>query len=161
MARVPTPLHLLDTKKNKCNRKDLEVREKSEPKIKSNKMTPPKSLSFDAKKEWKTIIKLYGELDLPIFNDLDKNALEVYCEYMAIFKATKKEYEDEGGQAVDEYGRRNKKLDVMKECAMMCHKYGNLLLLDPTSRARLGVIAQKKNKEDRLKSDMDDLLDNL
>lgn len=160
MPRVPIPFSVIDKKKNFMTKGEIEAREKNEPKIKSDKMTPPKSLSYDAKKEWKAIIKLYKELDIPIFNDLDKNALEVYCEYMALFKNTKKEFEDEGGKAVD-YNLKNKKLDVMKECAMMCHKYGNILLLDPTSRARMGVIAEKKHNDKKLKNDMDELLDNL
>lgn len=42
------------------------------------KLTPPKWLSEGAKKEWRRIVKLYRELDVPILNDLDKTALTAY-----------------------------------------------------------------------------------
>lgn len=85
-GRKPRPLKLVDNGKNRHTKDTMENRENGEPTGCSDKLKPPKSLSPEAKKEWKRVVKLYRQLDTPIINDLDISALAAYCESVAIYQ---------------------------------------------------------------------------
>ena len=65
-GRKPRPLKLVDNGKNRHTKDTMENRENGEPTGCSDKLKPPKSLSPEAKKEWKRVVKLYRQLDTPI-----------------------------------------------------------------------------------------------
>ena len=139
------PNSLIDFRKQHYTSKEKEARQNAEPNINSNKLTPPKSLTKEGKKEWQKIIKLYKELNIPIFNDLDKNSLEVYCETVVLYRQFKEDIDKNGMK--DMFGKVNPNFQAMNNCATLMLKYSSQLLLDPTSRARMGAIASKKAKE--------------
>ncbi len=122
----------------------------NEPKVKSNKLRCPSHLSDDAKKEWKRIVGIYAELDTPLLNDLDINALEVYCEAVVTYRKAMQKVRETAEvytSRVDPKPRKNPWLTVANDAAMQIKKYGEILLLDPVSRARVSLTkAVSKNR---------------
>jgi P27 family predicted phage terminase small subunit len=151
-GRKPYPLQIIDATndKNRYTKEVLASRAKNEPKIKSNFMRCPTHLSDDAKKEWRRIVKLYGEFEQPLLSDLDVNALEVYCEAVVTYrKAMLKVHETAEVYTSSADRNRPKKnpwMTIANEAAATIKKYGEVLLLDPVSRARAGM-AKKENEE--------------
>jgi len=132
---------------NRLTKDELAKRKKYEPKIKSNYLTCPAHLSNDARKEWRRIVKLYGEIEQPILTDLDCNALEIYCEALVTYrKAMQKVRETSeiyASKSDQNRPRKNPWLMIANEAAMHIKKYGEILLLDPVSRARVGIAKAK------------------
>lgn len=150
-GRNPRPFQIVEklNDKNRLTKDELEKRKKHEPHIKSNKLRCPVHLSADAKKEWKKLVKLYGEIEEPILSDLDCNALEIYCESLVTYrKAMQKVRETSevyADRAKQNEPKKNPWLTVANESAIQIKKYGEILLLDPISRARIGV-AKARNE---------------
>lgn len=152
-GRKPYPYEVMKATNdhNRLTKKTLEAREKNEPKIKSAKLRCPKHLSEDAKIEWKRIVKLYREFDAPILNDLDINALEVYCEALVTYRKAINMVRQTAEVAKfkgDDKQRKNPWLTVANEAANQIKKYGEILLLDPVSRARVGLAKSKQEDEE-------------
>lgn len=149
-GRKPMPFSLVDNKKSKISNAELEKRENA-PIVCSNAMRPPTHLSAEAKKEWKKIIKLYKELELPIINDLDKNSMEIYCNAIVMYRRALNAVERAGAVALHPKSGLpviNPWHNIMKIAAETCQKYSAVLLLDPISRARIGVANAKAEKID-------------
>lgn len=94
-------------------------------------------------------MSLYRELKDPILSDLDCNALEIYCEsYVTYKKAIQKvrETSEVYNSKNDPRPRKNPWLTIANDAAIQVKKYGELLLLDPVSRARVGLV-KKPEKE--------------
>ncbi len=133
-------------KKQRLTKDELNKRKKFEPKIQSNFLECPDHISDDAKIEWHKIVALYGELDQQILCDLDSNALEVYCNALVTYrKATLKVMETSEVYAKkgDSTPRKNPWKRIADEAAEQMKKYGELLLLNPVSRARIGIARAK------------------
>jgi len=146
----PVELMVLTNDKNRLTKKEIESRRKNEPKINSAKLKCPSHLSPEAKKEWKRIVKLYRELDKPIVTDLDVNALEIYCEAIVTYRKAMEKVRETSEVYVSRRDNRPKKnpwLTVANEAALQVKKYGELLLLDPVSRARAGMVKTDEEKE--------------
>lgn len=148
-GRRAYPMQLIDSKakEQKLGRTKLENRRKNEVKVKSCELKCPEHLSDNAKEEWERIVTLYRELEQPIITDLDVNALEIYCESMVTYRNVMKNvkegsevYEDEKGVKMNPY------LKVANQMAELIKKYGEILLLDPVSRARVGVAKAKQQE---------------
>jgi len=150
-GRKPYPIALVKATNDKqhATKKELAERAKNEPRIDSAKLTCPKHLNEVSKKEWRRIVKLYKQLDTPIVTDLDKTALEVYCENFSIFRTAMQEikdsallYKDKSGEA-----RRNPYVLIANQASDQMKKYGEILLLDPVSRARSSLAKNKKPED--------------
>ena len=81
---------------------------------------------------------------------MDQNALEIYCEAVVTYqKAMAKVRETAEVYASKQDNNRPKKnpwLTVANDASDQIKKYGEILLLDPVSRARVGLA--KANEED-------------
>jgi P27 family predicted phage terminase small subunit len=151
-GRKPYPFQIMESTndKNRLTKDELSKREKYEPKVKSNYLTCPLHLSEDAKKEWRRIVKLYGEIKEPILTDLDCNALEIYCESLMTYRKAMQKVRETSevytSKSDQNKPRKNPWLTVANEAAVQIKKYGEILLLDPVSRARVGI-AKAKDEE--------------
>ena len=149
-GRKPYPMSMITaTNKQHEGKKALAERTKNEPKLDSARLTCPSHLNEESKKEWRRIVKLYKQLDNPIVTDLDRNALEVYCENFSIFRQAHREikasallYKDRAGEA-----RRNPYVIIANQASDQMKKYGEVLLLDPVSRARSSLTQNKKPED--------------
>ena len=138
----------LKNKKLKCKNDFVEARERNEPKIKTMNLRCPKHLPLGAQKEWRRIVKLYKELDKPIINDLDLTTLEVYCVEVDRYNiAIQKVQETSEVIKINGQAKINPWLKVANDASEKIRKFGELLLLDPVSRARVGL-AKAKQEED-------------
>jgi P27 family predicted phage terminase small subunit len=152
MGRKPYPIALMEATngKNRLTKNKIEERKKNEPIIDSAKLTCPKHLGEVAKKEWRRIVKLYKSLDNPIVTDLDKNALEVYCVAFERFREAELCMQD--STMVFKSGpydepKRNPYIMIANQSADIMKKYGEILLLDPVSRARASLSTNKKPED--------------
>ncbi len=154
------PFELIDNKKAMFKKKDLEIREKVEPKIKSNNISCPGHLSKEAKKEWRKIIKLYKEMELPILNNLDRNALEVYCETLVSYRNALVEIRNSKEIITTITGRvmKNPWCEIADKAATTLKQYGSMLLLDPISRAKIGTVSAAAKKLELENDPMEKLL---
>lgn len=137
--------------KNRLTKSALAGREKGQPNIKSSKLWCPQHMCDDAKKEWRRIVELYKELQDPIINDLDLASLEIYCESLVTYRrAMAKVRETAEVYASKPDANRPKKnpwLSVANDAAVLVKKYGEVLLLDPVSRARVGMAKAKEQPD--------------
>lgn len=151
-GRKPYPFTVMESTndKNRLTKKDLETRKKNEPRINSAVLKCPQHISDEAKKEWRRIVKLYKELDKPILSDLDVNALEIYCEALVTYRKAMAKVRETAEVYMNKSENKPKKnpwLTVANEAATQIKKYGEILLLDPVSRARAGMV-KKDDKEE-------------
>lgn len=146
----------VNAKEQKTGKKRIDGRKKNEPKIQSNKLSCPKHLTDEAQKEWSRIVELYKELDQPIMTDLDTNALEIYCEALVTYrKAMVKVRETSEVYVSKQEGNKpkvNPWLRVANDAATQIKKYGEILLLDPVSRARVGLAKSKQEELDPMEA---------
>ena len=148
-GRKPYPAMIMESTndKNRLTKDELAKRKKYEPKVKSNYLTCPSHLSEEARKEWRRIVKLYGEIKQPILTDLDCNALEIYCEALVTYRKAMQKVRETSevytSKSDQNRPRKNPWLTIANEAAMHIKKYGEILLLDPVSRARVGIAKAK------------------
>ena len=148
-GRKPTPLKLVDNAKARHTKETLDGRQNGEPEGCTDKLTPPKTISSEAKKEWKRIVKLYRQLDAKIINDLDISTLMAYCESVAIYCRAQEEYQNRPLVYMNADGRpaENPYITIMRREGQNIAKYAEQLCLSPVGRARMGVAAAKKEAE--------------
>ena len=148
-GRKPTPLKLVDNAKARHTKETLDGRQNGEPEGCTDKLTPPKTISSEAKKEWKRIVKLYRQLDAKIINDLDISTLMAYCESVAIYRRSQEEYQNRPLVYMNADGRpaENPYITIMRREGQNIAKYAEQLCLSPVGRARMGVAAAKKETE--------------
>ena len=152
-GRKPYPYALMDANNDKARltRAELENRKKYEPKIRSNDLKCPRHLGEDAKGEWKKIVSHYEEMDQKILCDLDCTALEIYCNAVATYRKAMQKVNETSEiymKKGDPTPRKNPWLRVANEAAEQIRKYGELLLLNPVSRARVGVARAQPKEPD-------------
>ena len=144
----PAQIISLNNKRLKIKNETVQKRIKNEPKIESVNLKCPKSLSPEAQKEWKRIVKLYEEFTEPIICDLDVNVLQIYCEAFERYnKALVNITKSSEVVMISNTAKMNPWLRVANDAANIMRQYGELLLLDPVSRARVGL-AKTKTEED-------------
>ena len=142
---MPYEIAVLKNKKNRVTKAKLEQRKENQPTIKSNELICPEHLEPNVKKEWDRIIKLYGEIDQLLITDLDSNALEVYCESMITYRKAMKKIRDTSEVFKSNNDPKiNPWVRVANEAATLVKKYGEILLLDPVSRARVSMVEKEK-----------------
>jgi P27 family predicted phage terminase small subunit len=126
---------------NNKSKAQLAKRVKSEPKTISESLECPKRMTKEAQEEWKTLVALFKELSESLLGDLDRNALEIYCEAMVGYrKAMDKVHETSEVYKFRDELRINPWLKVAGDASAVVKKYGEMLLLDPVSRARVGSV---------------------
>ncbi len=144
---IPHVLMKATNDKQKLTKEELAKRKENEPRIQSNNLKCPAHLSDEAKKEWRRIVKLYRELSCFILCDLDSTTLEVYCNALVTYRAAVDKVEETAAVYVskrDSRPRKNPWQTVANEAAEQMRKYAEILLLNPVSRARVGVASAKK-----------------
>lgn len=148
-GRKPTPLKLVDNAKARHTKETMEGRQDGEPEGCTDKLTPPRTLSPDAKKEWRRVVKLYRQLNTKIINDLDVSTLSAYCESVAIYRRAQSEYQNKPLVYMNADGRpaENPYISIMRREGQNIAKYSEQLCLSPIGRARMGVAAAKKEAE--------------
>ena len=151
MARGRKP-HLTVVKDNEIDRHtkaELEARADGEVKGAEARLKPPRTLSPAAKKEWRRVVRLYRQLDAEVINDMDVNLLAVYCENVAIFQAAEARSQEQPLADFDAEGMRwieNPYLKIMDGAAKNIMKAAEQLCLSPVGRARMGVMAAKRER---------------
>lgn len=144
--------HLTVVKDNDVDRHtkaELEARAGGEVAGAEARLKPPRSLSPAAKKEWRRVVKLYRQLDHEVINDLDINLLATYCENVAIFQAAEAAYQEKPLTEFDSENMRwieNPYLKIMDGAGRNIMKAAEQLCLSPVGRARMGVMAAKKER---------------
>ena len=148
-GRKPRPFSVVDNKKNRYTKQEMQAREAAEPKGCSDMLEPPDELEGAALTEWNRVVKIYRELDSKILNDLDIATLSAYCESVAIYKQAQREYK-KGSLVIKDEGRikENPYLRIMRLEGANIAKYAEQLCLSPVGRARMGVMAAKKEVDD-------------
>ncbi len=136
---------------NRLTKEQIESRIVNEPKPKSFKLKTPDWISNEAKQEWKRLVKHFKEMDTKILSDLDTNALAIYCEavitYRKAIKKVRETSEVYTCKLEPNKPRKNPWLTVANEAAIQVKKYGEILCLDPVSRARVGLGMSKKEED--------------
>ena len=147
-GRRPHLTVLKDNSVDRHTKAELQARAEGEPTGASAKLVPPKELSSVARAEWRRVVKLYRQLDAEVINDLDLTVLATYCENVAIFKAAQIAYQSEPLTYYDNNGKRleNPNLKIMDTAGKTITRAAEQLLLSPVGRARMGVLAAKKQK---------------
>jgi P27 family predicted phage terminase small subunit len=152
-GRKPYPYEVIEggNEKDRYTKDELRSRRKNEPKMTGDaKLVCPSHLSDDAKKEWRRIRALYKNLSANILSDLDVNALEIYCESLATYRKAMLKVRETSEVVASKTDpgkpKKNPWLTVANEAAAQMKKYGESLLLDPVSRARVGL-AKKQDAE--------------
>jgi len=86
---------------------------------------------------------LYRELEEPIINDLDVHALEIYCETLVTYrKASQKVRETSEvytSRTDPSRPRINPWFSIAIDAANQLKKFSDILLMDPVSRAKVGL----------------------
>lgn len=150
MSRIATPISVLDNSKWHMTAEEMEARRAGEPTGAEDSLEPPKALSKDAKKEWKRLVELYRQLNIPILNNLDTGILAAYCESRAIYERAQKELKKDPSSIIwTEKGPvENPLIKILDKQGQLIAKYGEQLALSPVSRARIGIAKAKKELED-------------
>lgn len=150
-GRKPRPLALVDNATNRYTKEKMQAREDSEPRGCADLLEPPEELSPGALREWNRIVPLYRQLDAKILNDLDLMALAAYCESVSVYKSAQREYQKGKLVIKDSANGRiieNPYLRIMRLEGQNIAKYAEQLCLSPVGRARMGVMAAKKEVDD-------------
>ena len=158
-GRKPKPAEMTDAKKSKLNVKETEDRKKAESNIKASaNLTCPKSLSPEAQKEWRRLLRLYRKMQVNILSDLDVPVLSQYCEATAIWKAYQKQWKAMKDTNLGNY-ESLKTLDKirksMNDQSLVLIKLAEQLCITPLGRARMGIASALKPKENSLKDFME------
>ena len=147
-GRNARPIALVD-KKNHRTKAQIAARENGEPRGCEAKLTVPKSLSAEAKKEWKRVVRLYRQLDAEVLNDLDVDMLACYCEAVALYKAASAEMQ--GAPLTVETSKGdmvpNPLLKIIDKQSANIKTYGEQLCLTPVGRAKMGLAKAKREVE--------------
>lgn len=148
-GRKPQLTVVKDNARDRHTKAELNARREGEVCGATSKLTPPRELSKAAKKEWRRVVKLYRQLDAEVINDLDVNLLAAYCENVAIFKEAETRYQEEPLTQWDaESGKwiESPYLKILDNAAKNIMKAAEQLCLSPVGRARMGVLAAKKQR---------------
>ena len=147
VGRKPVSISVMDEGTKKGHSKEtLNLREQNEPGMCEESFVPPSDLSKGALKEWNRVVRLYRQLDRRVLNDLDQTLLASYCESTAAYKEAQRKYQTM--PLVDpDSGKENPYLKIMWREGANIAKYAEQLCLSPVGRARMGVLAAKREME--------------
>ena len=138
----------------KFPKKIVEKRERAEPKTTSasiKKLRCPARLNTVAQAEWRRLVGLYSEFEDDFMGGLDLSTLMVYCEQYATYTLAMGKLAETTivyKSSSKEDPKINPWLKVANEAADKMLRYGQILLLDPISRARMGLARVKAEELD-------------
>lgn len=147
-GRKPTPASLINPADHKRSKEEIESRASIEAGLKTTSLLKcPGYLSDGAKKEWRRVMKLYNKMDSDILCDLDRTAMIAYCEAVSMYNKAQETWVKYGEIVVSD-SNTQKELDkcrlIMKEQTKIITSLSEQLCLTPVGRARMGVMAGKK-----------------
>lgn len=127
--RKPTHLKLLEGNPGK---RSLPVNEPAPPR---ERPSAPRWLSNEARREWRYIVPRLDALGL--LTKIDRTALEVYCESVAIYRAAIEEIHERGVMVDGQKGTRvkNPAIQIQRDAARLISSYGRMFGLSPGDRA--------------------------
>lgn len=148
MAPKPRPALTVCTKTVHSSRAEQTDRVANTPKGCTAKLTPPRDLSPEARKEWNRVVRLYRQLNLPILNDLDLNLLAAYCTSCAIFHDAQRQLQEADLTVFGANGepKPNPLLAIIEKQGKLLAKYVEQLCLSPVGRARYALEATKAQR---------------
>lgn len=153
-GRKPIPGELIDPKKSKQSKDEIDKRRLIENSLKTtSKLSCPGHLSDDAKKEWRRIMRLYKQMESSILCDLDQTALSMYCEAVAIYKKAQTTWckvQQVLGANAKSQDVIDKCLDVMNRQIKVVSSLAEQLCLTPVGRARMGLMKSNIDAPDEL-----------
>ena len=131
----------------------MEARENVEKRLRTeNNLTCPRTLSPEAQKEWRRVMRLYRKMDAKILNDLDIPALSMYCEAVAQWKEAQSQWA-KLGKLISSDPKTQKVLDkirtIMNDQTKVITSLAEQLCLSPVGRARFGIGIANKSKEEQ------------
>lgn len=167
MGRPPVPAELQDPRKKKTSISDNKTRRSIEKKLreKTPKLTCPKYLSKEAKKEYRKFVKIYKGLDTNILSDLDVPTLAQYCEASAIYQYELEYYNKHKELAKHDSSVQiqvDRSLKIMERQTKLMSTLSQDLCITPVARARMGILTVKKetqqveSRKDKLKKMKDE-----
>ena len=144
----PAALMLVRNNDNRLTKEQLEGRLQNEPKPKSARLITPSWISKEAQTEWRRLVKQFKSMDAQILSDLDINALAIYCEAVVTYRKAMQKVRETSEVIISKNNpgkpTKNPWLMVANDAATQIKKYGEVLCLDPVSRARVGIGRSKK-----------------
>jgi P27 family predicted phage terminase small subunit len=144
-----------DNDRQKRSKKDVAFRERAEPSPKTNELKRPAYLSPDEAVEWDRITELYKQFDDPLISDLDGDSLAIYCQSLVLYKMAIQKVKDTAAvykSPKDQEPKINPWLKVANDASDKMFRYSSVLLLDPMSRARMGLARVKAEEENPMAS---------
>lgn len=155
-GRKPVPAHLLTPEGHHKSEEEIKARREVEDSLKTKAtLRCPSYLSSDAKSEWRRLMALYKTLKVNILCDLDVQLIVMYCEAVAIYKKAQETW-----VTYQRLVTSNEKYqDTIDRCLSIMNKQSTIvrgiseqLCLTPVGRARMGMGAVKKEKENPLEA---------
>jgi len=148
--RPSAVINITNDKQGKRSKAEIKKREETEPHIKSDLLKCPTRLSSAAAEEWHRIVSLYKEFENQIMNDLDEDALTVYCEALIMYKIAMEKVKETAAvykSPKDAEPKINPWLKVANDSSTTMRAHSDLLLLNPVARARAGLAIMKASEE--------------
>lgn len=149
-GRKATPLELLDNSVQKKTAKQLAELKENQLTVKSASLKMPEDLSEGAKAEWKRIIDIYDGSNAKILNDLDIQAMRIYCEHTSLYnKAAAAMGNLPSILASTPESQRiiNNITKTMNDSAKVIMSYSEQLCLTPIGRAKMGYASVRGSKK--------------
>lgn len=146
MANVKSANIVDKSKSHNNNKQTLELRKEIEGKLNStfDFKKVPKSLSQEAKKEYKKLLKKYEQLEVEIWGILDENLLITYCETVVKFRMLNSSYYDEEDEDI-----KDKLLKKLNEQVKLIALLSDKLCLTPQMRIAAAQKIAKKAVEEK------------
>ena len=152
-GRKANPVSSLSERTRNKDKDMMEARENVEKRLRTeNNLTCPRTLSPEAQKEWRRVMRLYRKMDAKILNDLDIPALSMYCEAVAQWKEAQSQWA-KLGKLISSDPKTQKVLDkirtIMNDQTKVITSLAEQLCLSPVGRARFGIGIANKTKEEQ------------
>lgn len=147
MANIKSASIVENNKSHDKKKAVIELRKEIEGKLTSpnDLKKVPSSLSEEAKKEYKRLIKLYNKLEVEIWGILDENLLVMYCEAVVKYKGFNSLYYDEDIDEATKDKLLKKINDQIKIIALLSDK----LCLTPLMRIQTAQKIAKRELEEK------------
>jgi P27 family predicted phage terminase small subunit len=151
-----------DNSRTRYTKAEIEARKLNTPVVSKTKMAPPIWMNELARKEWRRIIRIAQSSE--VYTSLDTNALAMYCQSYSRLREAYTEYKklqsrigEEKTALITSKGQINPLIRLMQMEEEQCRKWGAILGLDPTGRARIGIARSKKEQADPMQQLLDEV----
>ena len=155
-----------DNSRTHKTKAEIEARKAATPQGESAYLRAPDWLNDVARREWRRIIRLARRSG--IFTNLDLNALGMYCQSYSRLRLAYQEYDklqakigDKQTALVTSKMQINPLIKLMQQEEEQCRRWGGLLGLDPTGRARIGLARNRKEEQSEFEQFLSNVQDGL